>query len=391
MKKILIFFIALGLSQATKAQVITAVPCDMLGMVMNVGSQETAISIYHSGQYMTFPQSENIFMWEFTDQQGNILHQDTIVDQSTIAFGHNWSLTDTINVTVHFVNDSANLDNWYISEGLPPNGNSINCLFEDQIYWSTGDSNPWGSWTFIHNNPGVDQNITNNCCINPEWIDITAPCPFTEDPVIGCDGIEYANYCVAEAAGITSYIDSMGNETILEWDCDSAECVPELDPDCFAFDIWDPVCGCDGVTYSNSAYAACNNIFEYSEGECEEVQCEQDLDNDGICEDHCEVFTTVVVDCECSFFNPNTYTVFFSTFNEESCELWEDCYCECYNDTDGDGICDEDEENVIIEEMSNSKKLLKTIDLLGREINSHSKFQLHIYDDGSIERKYFIK
>ena len=160
MKRILlIFVIALGLSQTTKAQVvITCVPCDMLGMVMNVGSQETSISIYHSGQYMTHPQSENIFMWEFTDQQGNILHQDTIVDQQTIAFGHNWSLTDTINVTVHFVNDSANLDNWYINQGLPTNGNSINCLFEDQIYWETGAPTPWGSWTFIHNNPGVDLN-----------------------------------------------------------------------------------------------------------------------------------------------------------------------------------------------------------------------------------------
>ena len=132
----------------------------MLGMVMNVGSQETSISIYHSGQYMTSPDSENVFMWEFTDQQGNILHQDTIVDQQTIAFGHNWSLTDTINVTVHFVNDSANLDNWYISEGLPPNGSSINCLFEDQIYWETGAPTPWGSWTFIHNNPGVDLNTS---------------------------------------------------------------------------------------------------------------------------------------------------------------------------------------------------------------------------------------
>ena len=159
MKRILLtFVIVLGLSQTTKAQVITCVPCDMLGMVMNVGSQETSISIYHSGQYMTHPQSENIFMWEFTDQQGNILHQDTIVDQQTIAFGHNWPLTDTINVTVHFVNDSANLDNWYISEGLSPNGNSINCLFEDQIYWETGAPTTWGSWTFIHNNPGVDLN-----------------------------------------------------------------------------------------------------------------------------------------------------------------------------------------------------------------------------------------
>ena len=153
-----LFAIAFGLIQTTQAQVVTAVPCDMLGMSVNVGSQETSISIYHSGQYMTHPQSENIFMWEFTDQQGNILHQDTIVDQQTIAFGHNWSLTDTMNVTVHFVNDSANLNNWYINQGLPLTGESINCLFEDQIYWETGAPTSWGSWTFINNNPGVDLN-----------------------------------------------------------------------------------------------------------------------------------------------------------------------------------------------------------------------------------------
>ena len=161
MKNILLtFVIALSLSLSTKAQVITAVPCDQLGMVMNVGSQETSISIYHSGQYMTHPQSENIFMWEFTDQQGNMLHQDTLVDQQTISFGHNWSLTDTINVTVHFVNDSANLDNWYISQGLPTNGNSINCLFEDKLFWHIDtfpNGTPYGSWTFIHNT-GVDLN-----------------------------------------------------------------------------------------------------------------------------------------------------------------------------------------------------------------------------------------
>ena len=55
----LTFIVALGLFQSINAQgVITAVPCDMLGMVMNVGSQETSISIYHSGQYMTHPQSK---------------------------------------------------------------------------------------------------------------------------------------------------------------------------------------------------------------------------------------------------------------------------------------------------------------------------------------------
>ena len=147
MKKILpIFAIVFGLTQITKSQVITCVPCNQLGMSINVGSQQTSISIYHSGQYMTHPRTENIFIWEFSDQQGNILHLDTIVDDAFCNFGHNWSLSDTIDVTVRLVNDSAIL----------PSGNSINCIFEDQIFWSTGSSTPWGSWTFIHNNVGVD-------------------------------------------------------------------------------------------------------------------------------------------------------------------------------------------------------------------------------------------
>jgi hypothetical protein len=160
MKKIILTIsIAFVIIQIIKAQVITAVPCDMLGMSVNVGSSTNSISIYHSGQYMTHPRENNIFSWKFTDQQGNILHQDTIVNNAFCNFGHNWSLTDTINVTVHLVNDSANLDGWYTSQGLPLNGNSINCLFEDQLYWSTGTNTPWGSWTFIHGNPGFD--VTN--------------------------------------------------------------------------------------------------------------------------------------------------------------------------------------------------------------------------------------
>ncbi|MBO61373.1 MAG: hypothetical protein CMO63_05315 [Verrucomicrobiales bacterium] len=152
MKKILlILVIVLGLAQITKGQVVSCVPCDQLGMVINVGSQETSISIYHSGQYMTHPREYNVFVWEFSDQQGNLLHQDTLVDASTISFGHSWSLTDTIDVTVSLVNDSAIL----------PNGNSINCLFEDQLYWKIDtfpSGTPYGMWTFIYNNPGVDLN-----------------------------------------------------------------------------------------------------------------------------------------------------------------------------------------------------------------------------------------
>ena len=48
-KSLLILAITFGLNQPIEAQV-TCVPCDMLNMSVNVGSQETAISIYHSGQ-----------------------------------------------------------------------------------------------------------------------------------------------------------------------------------------------------------------------------------------------------------------------------------------------------------------------------------------------------
>lgn len=144
----------LALIQASSAQVITALPCDQLGMSINVGSDSTSISIYHSGQYLTHPQAQNNFDWEFTDQQGNVLNQFNIVNNAFANFSMNWSTNDTIDVKVHFVNDSAFL----------ANGNSINCLFEDQIHWKLNyypNGNPYWRWEFIHNNTGIDLNNSN--------------------------------------------------------------------------------------------------------------------------------------------------------------------------------------------------------------------------------------
>ena len=63
MKRILFTsVIALVLSQIKKTQVVTAFLYDMLGMSVNVGSQETYISIFHPGQYMTSADSKNILL-----------------------------------------------------------------------------------------------------------------------------------------------------------------------------------------------------------------------------------------------------------------------------------------------------------------------------------------
>jgi hypothetical protein len=153
MKKILLTLsIAFGLIQITKAQVVTCLPCDQLSMSVNVGSDTNALNIYHAGQYLTHPQEFNVFAWEFTDQQGNIIFEDTIVDDAFVSFSHSFPISDTMNVTVYLRNDSAIL----------PDGNIVNCLFEDQIYWEVGvypSGTPWGRWEFINENVGVDQNV----------------------------------------------------------------------------------------------------------------------------------------------------------------------------------------------------------------------------------------
>ena len=49
------------------------------------------------------------------------------------------------------------------------------------------------------------------------------------------------------------------------------------------------------------------------------------------------------------------------------------------------------ENNSFIKELSTTRVLLKKLDLMGKETTNNKGFQLHIYDDGSVEKKYLIK
>ena len=51
--------------------------------------------------------------------------------------------------------------------------------------------------------------------------------------------------------------------------CGKNDCQAEQIPDCACTAEYDPVCGCDGVTYGNACVAECNSITDYREGECE--------------------------------------------------------------------------------------------------------------------------
>ena len=143
----LLLVIAIGLGYATNAQVTMTVPCDMMSLSVNI-SDTNFVDIYHPGHYLTHPQADNVIHWEITDTQGTIIAQESVVDYQRINFDPNISLTDTLNVSAHLVNDSA------IYEGNP-----VSCLIEDQLYWQEDLSSlDNGRWTFEHENVGVDQN-----------------------------------------------------------------------------------------------------------------------------------------------------------------------------------------------------------------------------------------
>ena len=106
---------------------------------------------------------------------------------------------------------------------------------------------------------------TNDCCINPDWINPMAICPWIYDPVIGCDGIEYDNSCVAEAAGISSWTDQVGSETVLNWDCE-----PQSDStSCEAYFEWG----------GGNPYLVFSNLSTFSEIDPENINLLWDFGN----------------------------------------------------------------------------------------------------------------
>ena len=331
---------------------------------------------------------------------------------------------------------------------------TVNFSSNDSLNYCFGDSNGFIEWNFISggepfipcegdNNEAAIENFTLNC----SELTATFDCDFTFsfDFSVGDLCPESCGYCPDLLFGYEVVIVNIDTEVEFSYNnnslpagnylvriTDSINCTieegfvinhpEEIELD-FGYDCLDncindsdgdEICdefeieGCDDDT-------ACNynpSLTDINNNLCDYISCADDCgvpfgDNSSCTGCTIMGFCNYCPDCTindfdacipfldiCSEESACNYSVVedyyeFTNYDENCVFYCEDC-CE-YPPLGLD--CEGNDVDVLIDEWSNNKKIIKIVDILGREINIESKdiLLLYIYEDGSIEKKYVIE
>ena len=113
--------------------------CSWSGLTVNVGSQQTYLSLYHPGPYLYQPDTNNTLEWTIKDFQGNLIFHDSIVGNGNVGFNHSVPITDSMSVHSLLFNSSLGLV----------------CEIEDTVFWQATEVIPGTfiySWAFVGGN-----------------------------------------------------------------------------------------------------------------------------------------------------------------------------------------------------------------------------------------------